>query len=129
MNPIDAHIATQPPAVQTRLQAVRQTVAALAPLAVETLSYGIPTFDLHGRHLIHFAGFAHHIGLYPGADGIAAHLDLLRPYKYAKGSVQFPHDQPLPLDLIAAMARYRIGVVERQASAKPKRQKPSKPPG
>lgn len=121
MNPIDAHIAAQPPEVQERLQAVRQTIAAEAPQAIETLSYGIPTFDLDGRHLVHFAGFARHVGFYPGADGIAAHRDLLQPYPHAKGSVQFPHDRPLPLDLVRTITRFRIAAVQAESASRRRR--------
>jgi uncharacterized protein YdhG (YjbR/CyaY superfamily) len=99
-NSIDDYIARFPEETQTLLSQVRALIRVAAPDAVETISYAIPTFDLGGRHLVHFAGYARHIGFYPTGRGIEAFKDELRPYKSGKGSVQFPVDQPLPTDLI-----------------------------
>lgn len=65
------------------------------PGATETISYAIPTFDLNGRHLVHFAGYARHVGLYPAASGIEAFKEDLKPYKTGRGSVRLPLGQPL----------------------------------
>ena len=104
---IDRYIAAFPPEVQDLLQQLRQTIQNAAPSAVEAISYQIPTFKLHGN-LVHFAGFKKHIGFYPGAAGIAAFQDELAGYKSAKGSVQFPLDQPLPLALVTKIVRFRV---------------------
>ncbi|MBK9340701.1 MAG: DUF1801 domain-containing protein [Rhodoferax sp.] len=96
---IDTYIAQFPDDVQARLQKLRTTILNLAPGATEAMSYQIPTFKLNGN-LVHFAAFKKHIGFYPGAAGIAAFQDELAGYKSAKGSVQFPLDQALPLDLV-----------------------------
>ena len=104
---IDDYIASYPPEVRARLAKVRATIRRHAPGAEERMSYGIPTFFLDGN-LVHFAAFARHIGLYPGPSGIAAFQDALSRYKSAKGSVQFPHDEPLPLDLIADIVKFRV---------------------
>jgi uncharacterized protein YdhG (YjbR/CyaY superfamily) len=90
------------------LQEIRSLIAASAPGATETISYAIPTFDLNGRHLVHFAAFKRHVGFYPTAGGIAAFKDELKPYKSAKGSVQFPLGQPLPTDLIRRIVEFRV---------------------
>ena len=118
MSAIDAHIATFPPPVQERLTLVRQTIRAESPDAAEVISYGIPTFDLDGKHLVHFAGYAHHIGLYPGAQAMVVFADALAGFKTAKGSVQFPHDQPLPLTLVAEITRWRVAQVVAKRGAK-----------
>lgn len=116
---IDDYIAAHPPAVRRRLSTVRTTIRREAPQAEERISYRIPTFYLNGN-LVHFAAFERHIGFYPGAAGIAAFDDALASYKRAKGSVQFPHDEPLPLDLIAAIVRFRV---EQNSQPKPKRRR------
>ncbi|OFW56556.1 MAG: hypothetical protein A2133_08565 [Actinobacteria bacterium RBG_16_64_13] len=105
---MDEYIAEFPADTQTVLQGMRALIRASAPDATETISYAIPTFDLNGRHLVHFAGYAFHVGFYPGASGIEAFKGELAPFKSAKGSVQFPLDQPLPADLIARMVEYRV---------------------
>ena len=104
---IDEYIAEFPPDVQKKLQQVRAIIRETAPEATETISYAIPTFDLNG-HLIHFAGFKNHIGLYPTPSGIKEFEDELAPYKSGKGSLQFPLDRPLPLDLISRIVEFRV---------------------
>ena len=75
--------------------------------AQETINYQMPTFTLNGN-LVHFAGFKNHIGFYPTPTGIEAFKDELSAYKGAKGSVQFPLDQPMPLPLIRRIGEYRV---------------------
>jgi uncharacterized protein YdhG (YjbR/CyaY superfamily) len=104
---IDEYIAGFPPAVRARLAALRATIRRHAPEAVERISYRIPTFHL-GGNLVHFAAFERHIGFYPGPTGIAAFRRALGRYRSAKGSVQFPHDEPLPLDLVGAIVDFRV---------------------
>lgn len=104
---IDEYIAMFPNEVQVLLQSLRQTIKDTAPSAKEKISYQMPTFDLHGN-LVHFAAYKKHIGFYPAASGIAAFQEELSQYKGAKGSVQFPIDQPLPLELISKIVAYRV---------------------
>ena len=84
-----------------------------APEAVETIAYAIPTFDLNGKHLVHFAAFAKHIGFYPTPNGIEAFKDDLAPYSTAKGSAQFPLGKPIPNDLIRRIVEFRVREVAR----------------
>ena len=105
---IDEYIAESPPQIQQVLEELRELVRTTAPGAVETISYAIPTFDLNGRHLVHFGAYARHVGFYPGTGGIAAFEEELGAYKSAKGSVQFPLGQPLPTDLIRRMVEFRV---------------------
>lgn len=113
MTTIDEYIAGFPAATQKRLTAMRKTIAKHAPGAEERIAYRIPTFYLNGN-LVHFAAFEHHVGFYPGAAGIAAFRKALTQYRSAKGSVQFPHDEPLPLALVAEIVEFRV----RENSAK-----------
>jgi len=104
---IDEYIAAFPPETRQVLEELRALIKATAPDATETISYAIPTFDLNG-HLVHFAGYATHIGFYPTGSGIEAFAEELKPYKSGKGSVQFPLGQPLPTDLIRRMVEFRV---------------------
>ena len=101
---MDEYIKTFPEDVQTILEKMRQTIGEAAPEAVEAISYQMPTFKLNGN-LVHFAAFKHHIGFYPTPSGIEAFKKELSPYKGAKGSVQFPIDKPIPLDLVKQGSR------------------------
>lgn len=116
---IDEYIAMFPPAIQELLQIMRTAIHKAAPKAEETISYQIPTFTLHGN-LVHFAAFKHHIGFYPGADGIASFSEELSAYKGAKGSVQFPLDKPLPIALVTKIVKFRVQKNLEKAEAKKK---------
>ncbi len=104
---IDAYIADFPEKTQELLQQVRAVIKQAAPDAGEKIGYGIPTFTLNGN-LVHFAGYKHHIGFYPGALGIEVFMDEISKYKWAKGSVQFPIEEPIPFDLITRIVKFRV---------------------
>ena len=105
---IDQFIRAYPAEVQLRLQTIRQIVQKAAPGAVEAMSYGVPTFKLHGKNLVSFGAAKSHIGFYPTPSGVAAVKDELGAYKFAKGSIQFPLDQPLPVALIRKIVKFRV---------------------
>ena len=113
---IDDYADRFPKEVQQLLQKMRLTIKNAAPKAEETISYGIPAFRLNGM-LVWFAAFKSHIGFYPGAGAIVAFNEELSAYKRAKGSVQFPFDEPLPLALVSRMVKFRV----KQNLIKPKR--------
>jgi uncharacterized protein YdhG (YjbR/CyaY superfamily) len=111
---IDEYIAAFTPETQAKLEEIRALIRSTAPEATETISYAIPTFDLKGKHLVHFAGFAKHVGFYPIPTGMEAFKAELSAYKTGKGSVQFPLSEPLPTDLIQRIVEFRVGEVERK---------------
>lgn len=112
---IDAFIASCYPDVQPTLEEVRRTIQAAVPDATEAISYGIPTFQLDGKNMVHFGASKHHIGFYATPDGHAEFEPELSKYKRGKGSVQFPLDQPMPLDLIRRIAVYRAKQIKEGA--------------
>ena len=114
---IDEYIAGFPPEVQRRLKQMRSTIRNAAPDAREAIKYGIPSFVLNGN-LLHFAAFKNHIGFYPTPSGIAAFKDDLAGYKSAKGSVQFPNDQPIPWRLIEEIVKFRVDEARSKSAAK-----------
>jgi len=104
---IDAYLALFPKAIQEMLQELRQTIKKAAPEAGEAIKYQMPTFTLHGN-LVHFAAFKNHIGFYPTPSAITAFQKELSVYEGAKGSVRFPIDKPLPLELVSRMVKFRV---------------------
>ncbi len=86
---------------------MRQAIRKGAPGARETISYNMPAFSVDGKPIVLFAAFKSHIGFYPGVAAIAAFKDELSSYKSAKGSVQFPVEDPLPLSLVTRIVRFR----------------------
>jgi uncharacterized protein YdhG (YjbR/CyaY superfamily) len=107
MNPVQNYISTFPKDVQELLEQVRHIIANAAPEANESISYGMPAYKLSGKPLVYFAGYKKHIGLYALPSGHEAFAEESDKYKKGKGSVQFPINEPLPLDLIERMVKFR----------------------
>lgn len=108
MNEVDAYIKGFPVEVQEKLTAIRNIILELAPQATERICMRMPTYDLKGKWLVHFAGYNKHIGFYPQPEGITAFKEKLSGYKTSKGAVQFPLGKPLPLDLIREIIKFRV---------------------
>jgi uncharacterized protein YdhG (YjbR/CyaY superfamily) len=104
---VDEYISFFDPAMQERLQQLRQTIKKAAPAAEELISYQMPAYKYHGV-LVYFAGYKNHTGFYATPTGHAAFKKELGVYKEGKGSVQFPHNQPLPLALISRIVKFKV---------------------
>ena len=115
---VDEFIAKYPPDVQEVLQKIRAIIREVAPDAQEKIGYGIPTFTLNGN-LVHYSALKNHVGFYPTPSGIEKFKKQLSKYEGAKGSVQFPLDQPIPYELIRKITEFRVK--EQQAKAKKKK--------
>ena len=119
---IDQYIARFPADVQEILEKVRLTIREAAPEAEEKISYQMPTFTLEGN-LVHFAGYKKHIGFYPTPSGIDKFKKEISAYKWAKGSVQFPLNQPIPYELISRIVTFRVEENLDKAKAKERKKK------
>lgn len=107
MDEIEKYILQYPEEHQKKLKEIREIIRAAAPMASEKISWGMPTFYLKGN-LVHFAMNKAHIGFYPGASGIENFESELGGYKHSKGAVQFPHNKPLPRELITRIVEFRV---------------------
>jgi uncharacterized protein YdhG (YjbR/CyaY superfamily) len=107
MNEVDIYISTFPIETQERLEQMRKLLKETVPGAKEVISYGIPTYVLHGN-LIHFGGFKNHMGFYPGPNAIVTFKEDPVNFKQAKGSIQFPLSQPIPLDIVKKIVLHRV---------------------
>lgn len=108
---VDDYLAGFDGEVRSRLDAMRDTVRAAAPDAVESMAYGMPAYKLDGKPLVYFAGYDRHVGFYATPNGHEAFADEFSRFRQGKGSVQFPHTEPLPLDLVRRVVEFRVGVV------------------
>lgn len=104
---VDSYIAAFPDDTQKKLKQIRATIKKAAPKAEELISYNMPAFKLNGM-LVYYAAYKKHIGFYPTGSGIAAFKKELSIYKGAKGSVQFPLDKPIPLNIITKIVKHRV---------------------
>lgn len=118
---IDSYIKTFPNDIQVILKKIRGTIKKVAPKAVETISYGIPTFDLNKKHIVHFAGYKKHIGFYPTSSGVEAFEKEISKYKWSKGTIQFPIDKPIPFGLITKIAKFRVKEISVQTNLEKRR--------
>jgi uncharacterized protein YdhG (YjbR/CyaY superfamily) len=119
-NEIDLYIAAFPKKTQLMLNEVRETIKKAAPEAEEVISYKMPAYKYFGM-LVYFAGYEHHIGLYPTGSGIKEFEKEIAEYKSGKGSVQFPLDETLPIKLISKIVKFRVQENKEKAKAKVKK--------
>jgi uncharacterized protein YdhG (YjbR/CyaY superfamily) len=117
---IDEYIAGFPRPVQSVLKRVRSTIRKAVPGAEEAISYRMPTYKLHGRYVLYFAGWKQHYSLYPSTDHlVAAFKDDLAPYELShKGTIRFPLSEPVPVKLIEGIAKFRAKEVAERERAK-----------
>lgn len=97
--------------MQERLKKLRACIKKLVPTAVESISYGMPAYKLQGKPLVYFAAYENHIGFYATPHTHQAFAKELSGYKQGKGSVQFPHQDQLPLNLIERMVVFRMKAI------------------
>ncbi len=96
-----------PEETQIILENLKNFIQNLLPESELCINYGIPTFKMKGKNVIHFAGFRNHIGLYPSSEAIEIFAEKLKKYKTSKGTVQFPLTEELPFDLIQEIVEFR----------------------
>jgi uncharacterized protein YdhG (YjbR/CyaY superfamily) len=117
---VNEYISSRPKDVQRILREVRSTIRNAVPAATEAISYQIPAYKLNGVVFLFFAGWKQHYSLYPASDRlVAAFKKELEPYELSKGTIRFPHSEPVPMRLIARIAKFRAKEVAE--SDKPKR--------
>ena len=105
---VSGYIASQPRGVQPVLRRVRSTIRKAVPQTDEVISYKIPAYKLHGRPVLYFAAWKQHYSLYPATRRVlAAFKDELSPHDVRKNTIRFPFSQPVPVKLIAAIAKFR----------------------
>jgi len=121
-NSIDEYIASFPEETQKILQKLRAAIKAAAPGAQEKISYRMPAFAQKGI-LVYFAAWKNHIGFYPTSSGTQAFMQELSVYESSKGSIKFPLDKPLPLDLISNIVRFRVAENLKKAEEKSSKRK------
>jgi uncharacterized protein YdhG (YjbR/CyaY superfamily) len=115
---MDDYIATFPIDTQKILQELRNTIKGAAPDSEEKISYGIPTSTMNGRYLIYFAGWKNHVSIYPIPIGDEEFNQKIGPYISGKGTLKFPLDKPIPLELVTEMVRLQVADNSEKTSTK-----------
>ena len=115
---VNEYIASHPESVQAVLGLVRSSICKALPRADEVISYNMPAYKLNGDVVIYFAGWKKHYSLYPANDRlVAAFKGELAQYKVEKGTIRFPLTDPVPVKLIAQIARFRGVEAKHRAEA------------
>ncbi len=107
-NSVEGYIKSFDKEVQERLNSIRHLVKKIVPDAEEGKSYGIIGFKINGRYLLYLGGFKNHISIYPFPSGSEEFKDVGKKYKTAKGTVQFPHTHPIPIEIVKRVIKYRL---------------------
>jgi uncharacterized protein YdhG (YjbR/CyaY superfamily) len=115
---IDAYLAGLPADQRGALQALRQTVAATAPQAVETISYGIPAFRYRGHAMVWYHAAKTHCSFFPTAEPIEALAAELTGFEHSKGTLKFKASSPPSKDLVEKLVRYRLAQIDAEAGGK-----------
>lgn len=105
---ITSYFAQFPKETQEILEKVQATIQKVAPKAELAIKYGIPTFILNEKNLVHFGGFKKHLGFYPTPAAIVHFKKELKEYKTSKGCIQFPYDKKIPYTLIKEITKFRV---------------------
>ncbi len=114
---VDEYFSAFPASTKKILQQVRDTIKKAAPNAEEVISYNMPAIKLKSV-LVYYAAYENHIGFYPTASGIEAFKKEFANYKWSKGAVQFPLDEPMPLQLITKIVQFRVNEVQQKNKTK-----------
>ena len=113
------YIASKPKNVQVVLKKVRSTIRKAIPEAEEVISYQIPSYKLNGVPVLYFAGWKQHYSLYPASEALVERFkDELEPYELSKGTIKFPVSEPIPVSLIARIAKFRAEQLARRDKGK-----------
>lgn len=109
---VDEYISEYQHEIEKRLILLRKLITSTVPNTIESISYGMPAYKYKGKPLVYFAAFKNHIGLYATPDAHAEFANELKTYKQGKGSVQFPNDKELPLELIKKMILFKKSLID-----------------
>lgn len=114
---VDEYMAQLPDDRRAVMEQLRSTIRSAAPDATEAISYNMPAFRLGGRFLVSYEAFKRHYSLFPWSDGMVEEIgEQMKPYAVGKGTIRFPADEPIPVELVTRIVEYRNREVAQEAS-------------
>ncbi len=105
---VDEYIALFSGETQERLKIIRKIALDIVPNGTEHISYKMPTIKVYGKFLIYYAAWTDHIALYPATGSLEKSIKEVLKYKTGKGTLKFPLNEPLPIDLIKQIVQVRV---------------------
>jgi uncharacterized protein YdhG (YjbR/CyaY superfamily) len=119
---VDEYMAGLPDSRRAEMERLRGAIRAAAPNATEAIAYNMPAFRLDGRFLVSYEAYKRHYSLFAWSDEMLAELGAsLQPYAVGRGTIRFPADEPIPLDLVERIVQIRLREVSEEAGAEPRR--------
>lgn len=100
---VEEYIKSFPISTQKKLNQLRSLILKVSPSIQESIAYGMPGYKIDSKPYVYFGAFSKHIGLYALPQGTEEFKKLSSKYKTSKGTIQFPLEEDLPLDLIKAL--------------------------
>ena len=114
---VDEYMAQLPDDRRAVMEQLRSTIRSAAPDATEVISYNMPAFRMDGRFFVSYEAFKHHYSIFPWSDGMVEELgDEMKPYAVGKGTIRFPADEPIPLELVTRIIEIRNREVAQEGS-------------
>jgi uncharacterized protein YdhG (YjbR/CyaY superfamily) len=112
---VDEYMAQLPDDRRAVMEQLRSAIRSAAPDATEVISYNMPAFRLDGRFLVSYEAFKRHYSLFPWSDAMLEELgDAMQPYAVGKGTIRFPADEPIPLELVGRIVAIRLREVAQE---------------
>ena len=114
---VDEYMEQLPDDHRAVMEELRSTIRSAAPAATEAISYNMPSFRLDGRFLVSYEAFKRHYSLFPWSEGMVEELgEAMKPYAVGKGTIRFPADELIPLELVARIVEFRNREVAQEAA-------------
>jgi uncharacterized protein YdhG (YjbR/CyaY superfamily) len=105
---VDEYMAQLPDDRRAVMEQLRSVIRFAAPDATEAISYNMPAFRLDGRFLVSYEAFKRHYSLFPWSDEMVEELgEEMKRYAVGKGTIRFPADEPIPLELVTRIVQIR----------------------
>lgn len=104
---VEEYLESFPPDVHNQLRQLRELSRTYAPEATEELKWGHPVYSMDVILFV-FSGHKHHSNVVFPPSTKEAFEDQLSDFTTGKGSVQIPHSQPVPTELLGEMITYRV---------------------
>lgn len=102
---VEEYLDALAPDVRAVVEPAWARVREAVPAGEPCISYGIPTLRVDGRSVVHLAGWASHLSLYPVPEADAALAAECAPYSSGKGTLKLPYAGGVDLDLVERVAR------------------------
>jgi uncharacterized protein YdhG (YjbR/CyaY superfamily) len=106
---VEEYLAALPADQREALRKLGDVVESVVPGAIETVSYGVPSFKYQGRSLVSLGAAKNHCSFFvQSPEVMQAFAEELKGFDTAKGTVHFQPGKPIPDELVKKLVRARV---------------------